>query len=67
MLSSAAGYGFVGLVAALVLGHGLYWFIGGSAADHSITRDALAIAQIVFAAAVLIWAQLKIWRAKRTV
>lgn len=67
MPSSASKYGFVGLVAALLLGQGLYWFIGGSAADHSSTRNAFAIAQIVLAAAVLIWAQLKIWRAKSTV
>lgn len=67
MLSSPARYGFVGLAAALILGQGIHWFIGGSAADHSGTRNAFAIAQIVVAAAVPGWAQLKIWRAKITV
>jgi hypothetical protein len=67
MASPATRYGFVGLVAALLLGQGVYWFVGGSAAGHSDTRNALAIAQIILSAAILVWSQLKIWRAKRTV
>lgn len=64
MSSPAVWYGVIGLVAALVLGHGMYWFIGGSAADHSSVRNSFVISQILIAAAVLAWAQLRIWRSR---
>ena len=62
MRNPAFGYGAIGLAAAFVLGQGLHWFIGGEAAGHSFPRNALVVVQILFAAAALTWAQLRIWR-----
>jgi NAD-dependent oxidoreductase involved in siderophore biosynthesis len=65
-MSSTVRYGVLGLLAALLAGHGLYWFFGGSAADHSTLRNAFVVLQIIVALLILSWSQAKLWKTNGT-
>ena len=65
-MSSTVRYGVLGLLAAFLAGHGLYWFFGGSAADHSSLRNAFVVLQVIVAMLILDWSQARLWKANGT-
>lgn len=53
------------LLMGLLVGHGLYWFIGDSAQSHSMPRNVAVLVQIVVAAAIFVYAEYRRRRAVR--
>lgn len=64
-MSQQSGWTFFGILMALILGHGIHWFVGGAAQVHSPGRNAAVIAQIVATGGLLLYAAYRRHKATR--